>query len=301
LQLQLKEIPETIEVSSGYIGSGGPPSPIAVRILELEAEIERLLQQYTSEHPDVKAAQRRLDALRAERDADLRAIATGVGGQEEANTSTYSIANKVYEQVKLNLVEVETDIQIMKERLERANERVGRLESRAAQVPEVEAALTRLNRDYTVVKKNHDALLDRRESARLSRARELKAEEVQFRVVEPPVVPTLPSGPPRGLFIIATIVVGIGAGVGVSGLLFVISGAISSVVGLKEQFRVPVFGVVSVVDSLASRRLKPLKVFACFGTLVLLFVACGALLLIEQQYGLANFVPRDLVGTTRWL
>jgi hypothetical protein len=189
----------------------------------------------------------------------------------------------------------------MKERLERANERVGRLESRAAQVPEVEAALTRLNRDYTVVKKNHDALLDRRESARLSRARELKAEEVQFRVVEPPVVPTLPSGPPRGLFIIATIVVGIGAGVGVSGLLFVISGAISSVVGLKEQFRVPVFGVVSVVDSLASRRLKPLKVFACFGTLVLLFVACGALLLIEQQYGLANFVPRDLVGTTRWL
>jgi polysaccharide chain length determinant protein (PEP-CTERM system associated) len=302
LKKQLKDIPETIEVATGDGSAGGPPSQIDVRILEIEDHIEKLLQRYTESHPDIRVLKGRLTALREEREAEIAAFANPTGPGSEANkVSTYSVPNKVYEQVKLSLVEAEAQISLLKSQLDRAREEITELESKAAQVPEIEAALTRLNRDYAVIKRNHDALLERRESARLSRARELKSEEVQFRVVEPPIVPNLPNGPQRATFIMATIVVAIGAGIGVAGFFFVLSGAISSVAGLREQLGVPLLGIVSVVESAGAKHLKRLNVAACFGALIMLFVVCGALLMVERQYGLANILPQQIAGAGRML
>lgn len=298
LREQLAQIPATVEMPIAMATEGaGPPSQTEARIIELEYNLDQMLQNFTEKHPDVVALKRRLDELRKEREAELRALA-GVGPGSEAGASTYSLPNKVYEQVKLDLVKVETVVKIVEERVQRLRTNVDELQSRAARVPEIEAALTRLNRDYSVIKENHDQLLERRESARLSRAREIKAEEVQFRVVEPPVLPNLPSGPERGLFIVATAIFGVGAGVGFAALLVFMSGTMSSIAGVKEAFRLPVLGVVSAVEVGVSRHLYRARTLVFFVMVLVLGAACGSLLLVEQQIGIANVMPVNLAGNS---
>ena len=72
LRRQLENVPEFHEVEStdnmlagAFAGPGtGPASDTQVRILEIENAIDELLTRYTRRHPDVVAAQRRLDALK---------------------------------------------------------------------------------------------------------------------------------------------------------------------------------------------------------------------------------------------
>jgi polysaccharide chain length determinant protein (PEP-CTERM system associated) len=301
LREQLAQIPQTVEMPiAASAEANGPPSQTEARMIELEYNLDQLLQNYTERHPDVISLKRRLETLREEREAELRALA-GFSSENEGEASgppTYSLPNKVYEEVKLELVKAETAVSILEERRMRIEETLEELQSRAARVPEIEAALTRLNRDYSVIKENHDQLLERREAARLSRAREIKAEEVQFRVVEPPVLPTLPSGPKRGLFIIATLIFGLASGVGFAGLLVFMSGTISSAVGLRESLQLPVLGVVSAVELHVSKYMRFLKL-AVFGSMVFLLAgACASLLLVEQKVGIANVIPLKLIGST---
>ena len=299
LKRQLTQIPQMVKIPLSE-GAGGPPSEVATRISELEFRLEELLQHFTPKHPDVVATQRRLEALRVEREAEMDALAaqaSGPGG-EGGQADTYSVPNKVYEEVKLSLVNVETAISILEDRVKRSQERVAEMQQQATKVPEIEAALTRLNRDYSVIKENHDQLLERREAARLSRAREIKSEEVQFRVVEPPVLPTLPSGPPRGLFIIATLIFGLTAGVAFAGLLVFMSGTVSSAIGLRDALQIPVLGVVSAVELRVSKYMRFTKLLV-FGSMVFLLAGfCGSLLLVEQKIGIANVVPLKLTGNT---
>src|SRR3546814_9913316 len=71
------------------------------------------------------------------------------------------------------------------------------LAAKAESVPQVEAEFQRLNRDYNIIKARHDELLSRRESARMSRSRDAVGQEVQYRMIDPPVVPNQPIGPNR--------------------------------------------------------------------------------------------------------
>jgi uncharacterized protein involved in exopolysaccharide biosynthesis len=86
------------------------------------------------------------------------------------------------------------------------------LASKVNQIPEVEAQLKQLDRDYEVIKKQHTELLERRESARLSQGVETTASDVTFRVVDPPFVPRAPSEPNKIALNAMVLVLAVGAG-----------------------------------------------------------------------------------------
>ena len=79
-------------------------------------------------------------------------------------------------------------------------------------IPAVGAELAKMTRDYDVLKKAYDELLDRRESAKIGSDLETQTQTVQFRIVDPPEAPTLPVAPNRGLLLSAVMVAGGGAG-----------------------------------------------------------------------------------------
>ena len=60
---------------------------------------------------------------------------------------------------------------------------------RVNSIPEIEAELSRLNRDYEVNKQQYDTLLQRLESAKISQSADQNTENVKFRIIEPPTVP----------------------------------------------------------------------------------------------------------------
>ena len=70
----------------------------------------------------------------------------------------------------------------------------------------------RLNRDYEINKQQYDTLLQRLESAKISEQAEQSADNVKFRVIEPPIVPVRPSGPDRVALNALVLLAALGAG-----------------------------------------------------------------------------------------
>jgi polysaccharide chain length determinant protein (PEP-CTERM system associated) len=180
---------------------------------------------------------------------------------------------------------METLIAGLQGRVDQHRRTVEQLESMAQRVPEVEAELARLNRDYETIKANYEKLLQRRESARLAQELESKTDGVQIRVIDPPQVPKLPSSPNRLLFLSGVLIVGLGAGIGVAFLMSQLHTTYATVQRLRENFVFPVLGSISAIMTEEEQRLHRRNLMAFGIGIVGLFGAYGGVLLIEALRG----------------
>src|SRR5690606_11235938 len=154
--------------------------------------------------------------------------------------------NPVYQNLRLSLSQADADLAAIRGQLQAQQALVSDLRSRVAAVPEVEAELARLNRDYEVNKRNYESLVQRLESARISESAEESADNVKFRVIEPPVVPFKPSGPMRAALNTLVLLAALAAGVGLALLLGQLRPTFSSRDMLQRVTGVPVIGALSV-------------------------------------------------------
>jgi len=97
--------------------------------------------------------------------------------------------NPVYQNLRLSLSQADADLAAIRGQMQAQQALIGELRGRVEAIPEVEAELARLNRDYEVNKQQYDTLVQRLESAKISEQAEQSADNVKFRVIEPPIVP----------------------------------------------------------------------------------------------------------------
>jgi polysaccharide chain length determinant protein (PEP-CTERM system associated) len=291
LKQELGRIPATLPAA---LTNGGPPDDTEARIVELEAKKRELLSQYTEKHPDVVRAQRQLDAL-LKKQQDARAAVPDTSlPTEAAPGEAYGEPNPIYEQVKLRLIEMETQIEDISQRSAAARKEADALASKAEEVPQVEAEFQRLNRDYNIIKARHDELLARRESARMSRNRDDIGQQVQYRMIDPPLVANEPIGPNRPLFLNLVLVGAIGAGLGLALVLVVLDTSFATLSELRQYTDLPVLGAIT--DNGAGK--KPVRGVAGYLVLASIFGALVGVLvvlhMVERQVGLDTIVTASL-------
>src|SRR5690606_22061985 len=114
--------------------------------------------------PDVIALRETLDRLKAQRDEQLAAL--GVSSGRELSSLG---ANPVYQALQISLNEVEVEIAALKTDIETRQRTVENLQSLMNEVPEVEAQLAQLNRDYDVIYGQYTRLVQSRETQELTR------------------------------------------------------------------------------------------------------------------------------------
>jgi len=122
---------------------------------------------------------------------------------------------------------------------------VANLRSRVDAIPEVEAELSRLNRDYEVNKKQYDEMLQRLESARISEQADQSTEDVKFRVIEPPVEPITASGPQRAALSTAVLLLSLAAGIALAFILQQLRPVFSTRDSVQQVTGMPVIGAVT--------------------------------------------------------
>ncbi len=288
LKRELASTPELIGGASNIGTGSGPPSDTTLRIIEIEAQVAELLTRYTEKHPDVVIAKRRLAALEAKNERELEAALESELSASETLSEETGVPNPLYAQMQLRLIEQQSFVQISKRRVDQIRGQIGELERLRSNVPAVEAELKKLNRDYAIIKSNYEQLLSRRESARISQEREVSAEPVQFRVVDPPEVPALPDGPNRGLFLTVVLIAGLGAGIGLSWVMIFIQDTFHDASNLGAAFAMPVLGTVTAVQDLTKRGWGLSKLAGTAVVLLAMVGAYGSLMHLEQQVGLSN-------------
>ncbi|GFD90329.1 chain-length determining protein [Tenacibaculum sp. KUL152] len=212
------------------------------RIKNLEEELDRLRLRFTDQHPDVIETQQLLDSLEIARKKEVDAFLASVDDE------TQGPMNELTQEIRLEMSRLQSEIASLKVKETDLQSKIAELESKVDLIPQIEAESTALNRDYDIMKKKYEELLARREAADLSRRAEVSAEELQFRIIEPPLVPNKPSGPHRIIFYTVVVVLGFGAGVG---LAFVFSQLSPILVRPKQLLRLsdyPVWGTVSHLE-----------------------------------------------------
>jgi len=300
LKQQLDEIPQFYEFTdanaAGGLGSNGPESNLELRALEIQQTIDQLLLRYTDNHPDVVAARRLLKSINEKLDAEENAAADAMAASGPPDWASASdgvpkikTANPVYQQIKLALVDVEATVAILKKRVAQTKINIKQYETSARLVIGKETALARLNRDYSILKKNYEEMLGRRESAKIAQDLETKANKIQFRVIDPPKVPVKPSGPNRLLFLSAVLIGGLGAGAAFAFVLSQIDDSIPSTARLKEIFTLPILGAVSAIISTADRRRRVFEL-SSFALISLGLVGAYGGLVAVELFGIVDRV-----------
>ncbi|MET0081774.1 MAG: XrtA system polysaccharide chain length determinant [Sedimenticola sp.] len=227
------------------------------RIDELNRKLDGLLVKFTERHPEVIQIKGLLETLNEEREKEIAEL-------QDSQAPSFGNLNQnpVYQQMRSMLSETNARVAEYKVRVSEYNSRVETLKSKVDSIPKIEAELHQLNRDYEVVAQQHDQLLQRRESARLSGQVEKTVDDVKFRVIDPPFVPLEPSEPNKLLLNAVMLVLGLGVGIGASFLLSIINPVVSNRRTLSEITGLPVLGTVMLIQTPAQ------KSKVVFGTLV---------------------------------
>lgn len=249
------------------------------KIQEHEDKLNSLLLQYTSEHPDVQAEKNVIENLKKNKLQALESSSID-GGVSIANDDKLAL-NPVYQSVNVALKDAEVAVSNLTAQREEQKNKIKRLRKLVDTVPEVEAKLARLNRDYEVTKTQHAALLTRLESARLSSEAGQSSEDIKFKVIEPPIVPIKPIAPNRLLLNLAVLVLGIGAFFGITYLILQLKPVFLTKNALAVATGLPILGSVSMIlDKEAKKHKRNERIVIAF--LMLLLLASLAIVVAIQ-------------------
>ena len=267
MERQLEDLEEDDdEFGFGEFDSPEVSSSYDSRILTLEGKRDDLLMRYTERHPAVIQTTSLIAELEADKQAELDELAEQA--QEEDMPSMGLQTSPVYQQMRAMLSETEARAAELKVRVGEYKNRVASLEDMVGSIPRVEAEFKELNRDYGVISRQHNTLLQRRESARLSGDVEQNASGVKFRVIDPPFVPLEPTEPDKLLLHSGAFIAAIGVGGGLALLLSLLRPVICNRRSLERLAGFPVLGSVSMIASVSEKK-KALHEKLLFASMVL--------------------------------
>ena len=271
-----------------------PDNPLSaalstVSVTELEGRIETqkqsldgLLQRFTEQHPDVVGARKMIAQLEAQKVQEIQArkkVAPASGG-----TSLGS--NPVFQQLKMSLAEAEASVASLKARVTEYESRVQTLNAASRMLPQIEAEFAQLNRDYDVNKRNYDQLVSRRESASMAVEMGATSGVADFRLIDPPTVPSKPAAPNRLLLMPAAGLAALLMGAVISFLTSQVRPTFSDMNVLREVTGLAVLGSVSLLsdqDRMRSIRRGKIAFLGCLGALIGLFGAMTVWLMLARM------------------
>jgi polysaccharide chain length determinant protein (PEP-CTERM system associated) len=279
-ELAAEEPQLPIDTSSSF----AVPSEAETRLEAQKRNLDDLLRRYTDAHPDVVSARRlvaQLETEAAQRREEAKALSRGGKGGRAATSP-------VYQKLRISLAESEAHTASLRSQLSAKQALLDQVRSVAGRVPQVEAELVQLNRDYEIIRKNYDQMVSRRESALLGVKLDESSQLAEFRVVEPPRV--LPSAvfPSRLHLALIAFVLSLVAGIVAAATADLIWPTFEEKAALAEFSGRPVLGTVSMLVTPEGTRRQRASVWrfaAAFGFLMAIQGAWLAWISIKPTIG----------------
>ncbi|GAB5347439.1 XrtA system polysaccharide chain length determinant [Alteriqipengyuania sp. 357] len=245
---QLASTPKTIQ---GMGGNGGGSA-----LQQAETQVAQLRARgLKNSHPDMQAALRQVQLMRQ------------MGGDAAAPSG---MPNPAYSSLVSIRAERQANVQALLARKAALQADISMTMADQVSEPALAADAQRIGRDYEVLKKKYDELLQDREEIQLRSQVEAERSSFRFDVIDAPAVSTRPAAPNRPLLLIAVAVIGVGAGLGSAIALTLLRSTFSTSAGLKKALGLPVIGTIT-------RTVPPVRQAAEARKLRLFFAGSGVL------------------------
>jgi polysaccharide chain length determinant protein (PEP-CTERM system associated) len=269
------------EASTGARASG--TADLDARLEVLNKQLDDLMRRYTDDHPDVVSTKRLIAELEAQKlkEADSQRAKAGKSGP----TMMSPASNPVYQQLKVAFAQAEASVASLRAQLNDVTTQLEELRAEANRVPEYEAEMARLTRDYDVIRRNYDQLVQRRETASISEDIDLNASLAVFRVIDPPRVLPTPIFPSRQVLVPLALLVALAAGVLTSLGLAQAFPTVLGALDLRSLTERPLLASISLVSDAPARtraRLANAAFAGAVATLVLGYAGWSTWLLLRS-------------------
>jgi polysaccharide chain length determinant protein (PEP-CTERM system associated) len=295
VKLELTALEERLETTRRQVDGEEPSSPFGFsytpelmitadtaeidrRINALQLSLDDLSIKYTDRHPDVISTKRSLQDLQGQR-AQIVAEARRTAGTD-GNAAQNK--NPIYQQMWISVAQLEADVAAKRRVLAEYEAQLAELEGSIDKVLAMDAERRELMSDFEVAKRNHAALESRLESARLGRKADNSADNVRFRVVDPPRAPTVPSGPNRILYSSMVLLAGLAVGFGVAFLISQFRPTFDERQMLSDNLGLAVLGSVNMVWTSEQVRARKVRNVSFALTLSGLLLTFGIVLVLYQ-------------------
>jgi len=258
--------------------SGEPPALDEVVIPEMDGRIQALkqnldemLRRYTEQHPDVVNTRRIIAELEEEKRKEVEVRRQKMKPSDRGTLT----GNPVAQQLRIAFAEAEAKVASLRAQLAEYEARFNQARANTQRVPEIEAELAALNRDYEVQKRNYEQLVSRRESVQLAGELDSTAAVVDFRIIDPPRVSPKPVAPNRLLILPGVLAAALALGAVASFLVSLILPTVHDGRSLREVSGRPVLGSVSLLPSPALIRRARLASYGFAGGVSALVAVYG--------------------------
>jgi polysaccharide biosynthesis transport protein len=233
-----KQLSGEKELTTAYISGDGSQ---ANRLNDLNNQLMLLLTKYTEDYPEVIRVRSEIEEIQKQLSQPAKTNRDNAGNSAGTETKTL---NPVYRQIKDELAKTDTEIESLKARLDELMNQQGEERSMLGQMPKEQEEWSKLQRDRSAYQKVYDDLLQKRETARVSKDLESTNKTPGFHVVDPPIVPRFPVIPDRIMLILIGILLGIAAGVGSAIGLDFLDPSFKNEDAVRDVLRLPVLATI---------------------------------------------------------
>jgi polysaccharide chain length determinant protein (PEP-CTERM system associated) len=269
------ELKRQLKGESPLLDSASYQSAYVKKLQLYEDQLAKLLEQYTEQHPDVLALKARIAELKVNKG----------NGQviSESDNQMQEEFNPVYQEMKVQMSQAGVEIQMLKTRLAEQMQQVQKLKESIDVIPEVEAQLAKLNRDYEITKERYRSLVERRESASLAQNVGQSVSDVNFRVIDPPVIPIQPSGPKRMLLLSGVLVFALAMALAWSFARYLMQPTFIDLNQVREKIGLPTLGAVGLYLSPEHKIRRRVQLVSFVLVSFLLVVVCAGALIFNHE------------------
>lgn len=234
------------------------PNPAIVeaesRLEGQKKALEELLRRYTDVHPDVGATRRVISqlevALGERKEAEERALAKAGASSMTGKAAT----SPIYQKLRIAFAEADAQVASLRSQLGALQGQMEQARSLAGRMPQVEAELVQLNRDYEIIRKNYDAMVARRESASLGMKLDESSQLAEFRIVEPPRVSPSPAFPSQLHLALLSVLVSLVGGIAAAMVADLMRPTFEDAASLRQFSARPVLGTLSTLVTPRGKR-----------------------------------------------
>src|SRR3984885_2976604 len=230
-KIYLESMQQEYQAIQARFGSGNSalttPDTLDEDLATLRHQLQEARSRYTEDYPDVvqlKDKISRMEKLKQDMDSEIAANQkpakttndVDAGSAVQApHASTLLPMMQIQSQVKANRVEIENYEQQEK----KIQADIAAYQARLNLTPETEQELADISRGYEESKANYDSLLQKQNQSQLATSLEQRQQGEQFRIVDPPSLPSRPSTPNHLFISMAGLMAGFALGAGLTAFL----------------------------------------------------------------------------------
>ncbi|HLG21417.1 MAG TPA: GNVR domain-containing protein, partial [Candidatus Manganitrophaceae bacterium] len=193
------------------LGSETGLSPLMLKLSQRREILASLQMEYKESYPDIIMLKREIQEIENQIGLAESGNPLQEGGRESAG-KVFQLAPGYLADLQKQLRETEIELRGLRNREKAIEKQIKVYEHRVENVPAREQILLTLVRDYDNTKKNYEALLDKKLSAKISENLEKRQKGEQFRILDAANLPERPFKPDRVKIGLAGLLLGLGGG-----------------------------------------------------------------------------------------